>query len=278
MKNRITNDQLIKRLSCIFFITCAAFCLISCGQVSDRDNTDDRPVITVGSSDYPPFIDMDNNGNPTGIDIDILREAFDRIGYGMEFVEINWEDKDDLLESGEIDCVTGGFTVNGREDDYLWIGPYMSSNQVVVVNSTGDIHSLQDLEGKTVAVQSATVAEDILLEHSNPDIPADIRVLSYEDNSLPFAALGCDYIDVLVADEPAVIQYMKDYNTAFSILDEPVMYANVGTAFCKDGDEELCAKVNDAIEEMRNDGTLDEIIESYLGNTESDLGGAESYE
>ena len=58
-----------------------------------------------------------------------------------------------------------------------------------------------------------------MLEHSNPSIPADIQVLSYEDNSLPFAALGCNYVDAIVADEPVVIQYMKDYNTSFTILD-----------------------------------------------------------
>ena len=200
--------------------------------------------------------------------MDILKEAFDRIGYDIRFVEISWEDKDKLLQSGEVDCVSGGFTVESREDDYLWVGPYLSSNQVVVVNATSGIQSLQDLEGKTLAVQAASIAESILLEQSNPDLPENLQVLSYEDNSLPFAALGCNYVDAIVADEPVVIQYMKDYNTVFTILDEPVMHASIGTAFAKDGDAELCAKVNAAIEEMREDGTLEEIINRYLGGSD----------
>ncbi len=245
-----------------------AFCLASCGRGTKAQTTSERPVITVGSQDYPPFIDMDNNGEPTGLDIDILKEAFDRVGYDIRFVEIKWEDKDSLLESGKIDCVTGGFTVQGRETNYLWVGPYVNSNQVVVVNATSGISSLADLEGKSIAVQAASIAEEILLEHSNEDIPEDIEVLSYENNALPFAALGCNYVDALVADEPAVIQYMKDYNTAFTILEEPVMYASVGTAFAKDGDAQLCAKLNAAIDEMRGDGTLEEIINKYLGGAD----------
>ena len=243
------------------------FCITACEKNTSSKTVSERPVITVGSEDYPPFTDLDNNGDPTGIDMDILKEAFNRIGYDIRFVEINWEDKDKLLESGEIDCVSGGFTVESREDDYLLVGPYLSSNQVVVVNTSSGISSLQDLEGKNIAVQAASIAEDILLEHSNPNIPKDIQVLSYEDNSLPFAALGCNYVDAIVADEPVVIQYMKDYNTEFTILDEPVMYANIGTAFAKNGNAELCAKVNNAINEMREDGTLEEIINRYLGGS-----------
>ena len=245
-----------------------AVCLASCGRGTKAQTTSERPVITVGSEDYPPFVDMDNNGDPTGLDMDIIREAFDRLGYDIRFVEIRWEYKDRLLKSGEVDCVTGGFTMEGRQSDYLWAGPYVNSNQVVVVNANSGIDSLADLEGKTVAVQAASIAEDILLEHSNENIPENIDVLSYENNALPFAALGCNYVDALVADEPAVIQYMKDYNTAFTILDEPVMYATIGTAFAKDGDAQLCAKLNDAINQMREDGTLAEIINKYLGGAD----------
>ena len=260
-----SNKNVKEKMLIILIAVTLLFCLTACEKNTSSKTVSERPVITVGSEDYPPFTDLDNNGDPTGLDMDILREAFDRIGYDIRFVEINWEDKDKFLETGEVDCVSGGFTVESREDDYLWVGPYLSSNQVVVVNTTSGIHSLQDLEGKTLAVQAASIAEDILIEHSNPDLPENIQVLSYEDNSLPFAALGCNYVDALVADKPAVIQYMKDYNTEFTILDEPLMYANIGTAFAKNGNAELCTKLNATIDQMREDGTLEEIINRYLG-------------
>ncbi len=275
MTNQNTENKRIsgKRLLIIFAAVILMFCLASCGQSKDTSDTEKRPVITIGSEDYPPFMALDNNGQPTGLDIDIMKEALDRIGYDVNIVSINWEKRDDLLASGEIDCVVGGFTIKGREDDYLWVGPYMRSNQVVAINSTSDIHSLQDLKGKTIAVQTTSIAEDILLEHSNPDVPEDVQVFSYADNNLLFTALGCDYIDALISDEPVVAQYMKDYSTVFTILDEPVMISYVGAAFYKNGNAKLCAKLNTAIDEMREDGTLKKIIERYLDDADRYLGG-----
>ena len=275
MKRAFINKKVSNILLAIFIVATFMVSLCSCKNETIIDDDDNRSVITIGSSDYPPFMDLDNNGNPTGIDVDILEEAFDRIGYDIRFVTISWENKDDLLKSKDIDCVTGGFTINGREDDYLWIGPYMNSNQVIVVNKGSGIDSLNDLNGKTIAVQSSSAAETILLERSNSNIPKDIQILSYEDNMLLFAALNSNYIDAFVADEPVVVQYMKDYETNFVILDEPLINASVGTAFALDGDAELCQKANDAIDEMKKDGTLQEIIENYLDDASRYIEGEE---
>ena len=275
MKRAFINKKVSNILLAIFIVATFMVSLCSCKNETIIDDDDNRSVITIGSSDYPPFMDLDNNGNPTGIDVDILEEAFDRIDYDIRFVTISWENKDDLLKSKDIDCVTGGFTINGREDDYLWIGPYMNSNQVIVVNKGSGIDSLNDLNGKTIAVQSSSAAETILLERSNSNIPEDIQILSYEDNMLLFAALNSNYIDAFVADEPVVVQYMKDYETNFVILDEPLINASVGTAFALDGDAELCQKANDAIDEMKKDGTLQEIIENYLDDASRYIEGEE---
>ena len=275
MKRAFINKKVSNILLTIFIVATFMISLCSCKNETIIDDDDNRSVITIGSSDYPPFMDLDNNGNPTGIDVDILEEAFDRIGYDIRFVTISWENKDDLLKSKDIDCVTGGFTINGRENDYLWIGPYMNSNQVIVVNKGSGIDSLNDLNGKTIAVQSSSAAETILLERSNSNIPEDIQILSYEDNMLLFAALNSNYIDAFVADEPVVVQYMKDYETNFVILDEPLINASVGTAFALDGDAELCQKANDAIDEMKKDGTLQEIIENYLDDASRYIEGEE---
>ena len=275
MKRAFINKKVSNILLAIFIVATFMISLCSCKNETIIDDDDNRSVITIGSSDYPPFMDLDNNGNPTGIDVDILEEAFDRIGYDIRFVTISWENKDDLLKSKDIDCVTGGFTINGREDDYLWIGPYMNSNQVIVVNKGSGIDSLNDLNGKTIAVQSSSAAETILLERSNLNIPEDIQILSYEDNMLLFAALNSNYIDAFVADEPVVVQYMRDYETNFVILDEPLINASVGTAFALDGDAELCQKANDAIDEMKKDGTLQEIIENYLDDASRYIEGEE---
>ncbi len=279
-KKHTKKGLFAKMLPIISAAVMAALLLAGCGSNPEHEtstSTQKRPVITVGSADYPPFIDMDNNGSPTGLDMDIMREAADRVGYDISFVTINWEDRDEMLKTGEIDCVSGGFTVNGREDEYLWVGPYLDANMVVVVNTDALVFSLNELEGKTIAAQSAGMGEDILLEHLNPSISADVQVDSFENSSLMLAALGTDYVDAVLMDEPVAIQYMKDYNTTFTILDEPALPASVGTAFAKDGDAELVAKLNAAIDEMRADGTLEAIRARYL-SLETETAGGEADE
>ena len=78
-----------------------------------------------------------------------------RIQRSPRFVTIKWDDKDGYLEKGEVDCLWGSFSMNGREDDYSWAGPYMYSRQVVVVKAASDIRTLKDLNGKNIAVQNA---------------------------------------------------------------------------------------------------------------------------
>lgn len=137
--------------------------------------------VTVGSDTYPPFVYMDENGDPTGIDVEIGREAFRRMGYEAVFTTINWEQKDALLASGEIDCVWGCYSMSGREDRYQWAGPYMVSRQVVAVNADSGIEDFAGLAGKTIAVQSTGKPEELLLGKKLPDMPALGVAFSLED-------------------------------------------------------------------------------------------------
>ncbi len=80
--------------------------------------------------------------------MNLLQKLFNRMGYQVNVVQINWEKKKELVERGEIDCIMGCFSMEGRLDDYRWAGPYIASRQVVAVNENSDIYKLRDLEGK----------------------------------------------------------------------------------------------------------------------------------
>ena len=89
----------------------------------------------IGGDNYPPFNYTDENGNLAGIDVEFAREAFHRMGYKPVFVNIDWENKKNLVEQGKIDCIWACFSVTGRENDYHWAGPYMLSRQVIAVKT-----------------------------------------------------------------------------------------------------------------------------------------------
>ena len=84
-----------------------------------------------------------------------------RLG-GFKPAPIDWDAKDSLLNSGAINCIWNGFTMEGREDDYTFSDPYMLNGQVIVVKKDSGIKSLDDLTGKTVITQTDSAAEDVL--------------------------------------------------------------------------------------------------------------------
>ena len=236
--------------------------LTACGGTDAKNS--DLPQILIGSDTYPPYIYLNNDGTPAGIDVEIATEAFRRMGYAARFEVIDWEQKTALVESGAIDCIWGCFSMQGRETLYRWAGPYMVSRQVVAVNADSSIQSLSDLAGKTVMVQSTTKPEGIFLSGSDPRIPQTVEVFSIEDRSVQYAMLACGYVDAIAAHETAILQYMKDNNAAFRILEEPLLVTGLGVAFAKNDSRGLDHQLNDTFAQMREDGTLERIVGKYL--------------
>ena len=236
--------------------------LTACGGTDAKNS--DLPQILIGSDTYPPYIYLNNDGTPAGIDVEIATEAFRRMGYAARFEVIDWEQKTALVESSAIDCIWGCFSMQGRETLYRWAGPYMVSRQVVAVNADSSIQSLSDLAGKTVMVQSTSKPEGIFLSGSDPRIPQTVEVFSIEDRSVQYAMLACGYVDAIAAHETAILQYMKDSNAAFRILEEPLLVTGLGVAFAKNDSRGLDLQLNDTFAQMREDGTLERIVGKYL--------------
>ena len=236
--------------------------LTACGGTDAKNSG--LPQILIGSDTYPPYIYLNNDGTPAGIDVEIATEAFRRMGYAARFEVIDWEQKTALVESGAIDCIWGCFSMQGRETLYRWAGPYMVSRQVVAVNADSSIQSLSDLAGKTVMVQSTSKPESIFLSGSDPRIPQTVEVFSIEDRSVQYAMLACGYVDAIAAHETAILQYMKDSNAAFRILEEPLLVTGLGVAFAKNDSRGLDHQLNDTFAQMREDGTLERIVGKYL--------------
>ena len=193
------------------------------------------------------------------------------MGYQPEFVTIDWEQKKQLVDSGEIDCIWGCFSMQGRENDYKWAGPYMISRQVVAVAEDSKIYTLQDLEDKTIAVQVTTKPEGILLKHEDARIPQVRNVLSLQNRELIYTMLDKGYVDAIAAHETSILQYMSDYKESYRILEEPLLVVGLGAAFSLKDDRGIEKELGAVMEEMRTDGTAERIISKYLPDAEEYL-------
>ena len=132
--------RLKRRIFGVFAAALAGVLLCGCTAAEDmQEHRTETPItIKVGSDNYPPFNYTDENGNPAGVDVDLAKESFGRLGYAVSFVGIDWEEKKKLVEHGDIDCIWGCFSIDGREDEYNWTEPYMISRQVVAVNRSSE--------------------------------------------------------------------------------------------------------------------------------------------
>lgn len=251
----------------VWILACLIAVGVLCGCGAQQPDTS-LPKLIIGSDTYPPYVYMDNNGDITGLDVELAREAFRRMGYEAEFTSIDWERKKALVDNGDIDCIWGCFSMNGREEDYLWAGPYMVSRQVVAVNRHSDIQTLGDLAGRSIAVQATTKPEELFLTRSTDDIPEVKVVFSLEDRSVQYAALESGYVDAIAAHEEAITQYMEDYGAEFRFLDPPLLLSGIGVAFSDNDTRGLSEKLTETLAEMRQDGTMLAIVSKYIEHPE----------
>ena len=92
-------------------------CMCSCGKKSESiSDNENLPQIVIGSDNYEPFNYVDSNMQFAGVDVEIAKEAFKRLGYRPVFKQIEWENKDEYLKTGEVDCLWGSFTIIKCQD------------------------------------------------------------------------------------------------------------------------------------------------------------------
>ena len=239
--------------------------LAACGRAAaDKDPEAGLPTLTIGGDNYAPYIYLDEKGNFTGIDVELATEACRRLGYRPVFRQIVWEDKDQELALGNVDCLWGSFTMTGREDLYQWAGPYLFSRQVVVVRADSDIWTLADLAGKRVAVQATSKPETILLERPEPDrVPQVGDVYSFSSMEEAYSAIRKDFVDAIAGHEQTMKLFVSESPETWRILDEELMLSALGVAFLKGTNQSLSHQLAAVLQEMQEDGTTKNIIEKY---------------
>ncbi len=219
---------------------------------------------TVGfDADFPPYGYVEN-GEYKGLDLDMAREVARRNGWEIELKPINWDAKDMELNSGSIDCIWNGFTMNGREDAYEWSEPYAYNRQVVMTKKDTGINNLADLTGKIVAVQTDTPVQKALIPGgSREELGRSFKQLVVSPNyNNAVMELEAGSVDA-VAMDIGVAELKQRGREDFIILAEPVIFEEYGIGFRK-GNTALRDKVQQTLKEMVADGTAAEISGKYF--------------
>ncbi|WP_085829931.1 amino acid ABC transporter substrate-binding protein [Collinsella vaginalis] len=255
-----------------------AFGLTACGGTASTTTSTDAGSSSSSTTDtsasatgklvvgfdqaYPPYGFVGDDGEYTGFDLDLAKAVAEKLGWEVELTPIDWDAKDALLNSGAINCIWNGFTMEGREDGYTFSEPYMLNQQVVVVRKDSGISSLEDLAGKNVITQADSAAEEVL-QGDKADLAATFASLETRpDYNTAFAELESGATDAVACDL-SIAQYQISANPdAYVQLTEPLSSENYAVGF-KKGDTETADKVTAALKELNEDGTVKKIAESY---------------
>ncbi len=233
-------------------------------------STDGLELIVGFDNSYPPYGYTGEDGQYTGLDLDLAQAVADMNGWTMTPYPIDWDAKDALLNEGTINCIWNGFTMEGREGDYTFSDPYMLNEQVVVVRADSDVNSLEDLADKVVITQIDSAAYDVLAgdEAAQADLCASFKQMdTISDYNNAFMQLQAGTVDAVACDLSIAAYQMAANPELYKQLDEALSSEHYAVGFAKtEQGEAIAEKVNEALAALVANGQAKEICDKYASN------------
>ena len=245
--------------------------LTGCGSGKESSKNDDslRKVLDAGQFvlgldvDFPPMGFLDETGEIVGFDIDVAQEVCNRLGVKLVKKGINWDTKEDTLNSGEIDCIWNGMSITpGRAEAMNLSDPYMKNELIVIILGESDARNLSDLTGKKVGVQSGSTALETL---EKSKIYPSITVVTFDDNLTLLQKLADREVDAALVDSIVAYYFIFSDDNQFYVLPDSLGEEKYAVGFRKN-DQALRDKVQQIISEMKADGTLSNISKKWFGS------------
>ncbi len=210
---------------------------------------------------FKPMGYTDENDEIVGFDIDCAEEVCSRLGVKLVKQPIDWDTKEQDLDSGKIDCIWNGMSINASRQEVMNLSePYMKNEMVFVVTADSTIASQADLDGKTVAVQSGSSAQEIL-EGAGLNITENALATNVEC----LQQLELNLVDAVFMDSVVANYEIKESGKNYVLLSDGLEEEEYAIGFRKN-DQALRDKVQQTLSEMKADGKLGEISEKWFGS------------
>ena len=239
--------------------------LVGCGAeetVKDSfDQIKEEGTLVVGLDDtFAPMGFRDGNGDIVGFDVDLANEVAEKLDVEVEFQAIDWALKETELKSGNIDVIWNGYTMTDeRKKQVDFSSPYLENNQIIVVLEDSEIQTKENLSGKVVAAQQSSSAVDAINADESNIVEkfANKEVVLYPSNNDVFN-------DAIVVDETLGRYYMKqNEEISYRVLEDNFGEEKYAVGMRKE-DDKLTEAINNALNEMKADGTFDEIYAKWF--------------
>jgi polar amino acid transport system substrate-binding protein len=234
-------------------------------EAADLDLVEDGKLTVCSDIPYAPF-EFEEGGELKGVDIDLMKAVADKLGLEAEFRDTDFEGIFAALAARNCDVIASSVSITDeREEENDFTEGYFEINQSMLVRK-GEESTLKDfasLKGKTIGVQSETTGAEFAMEEAEK-VDAEVKEFTGADEL--FTALKAKQVDAVVQDFPINAYHAE--NTGETVVsatfeaDEPEQYGFV----VKQGNADLLEAIDKALEELKDDGTYEDILDAYLGD------------
>ena len=241
----------------LVMIASALVIFSSCGK---------EDTLVCGVTIFENMNEKDADGNWTGFESEFAMAVGEIIGMKVEFQEIEWEQKYNELNSGAIDCIWNGFTANSSDNgikrselvDFSY--GYMLNQQCIVVKKAdvANYTSEESLKGKTACVEGGSAGESYAKTVTDADKVSKATAQINAFTEVKSGAVDFIVVDILLAKN---LCGNGDYSD-LAIVEAIELDSEIYAVGFKKGSE-LTAKVNAAIKQLEEDGTLMTLAKKY---------------
>ena len=233
---------------------------------SDWAKIESNGTMKIGITYFEPMNYFDDNGELTGFETEFATAVCEKLGVTPEFVEINWDSKIMELQAQTIDCIWNGTTITPELQEALTISdPYIKNYQVVVIRSdNADVYtSTADLVGKTVEAEAGSAGEAAIIGEGADESLKQAEYISAAKQTDTLLEVKTGAADAAVLDFvlAGAMVGQVDYSDLMIIPDLQLSVEEYGVGFRKDSD--AAEKVNEAMQALIEDGTLNTLAEKY---------------
>ncbi len=215
-------------------------------------------IIMVTEAGFAPY-EFYEGEEIVGVDVEIAKKIAEKTGKELEIKDTDFDSIINEVKTGKADFAAAGLSITEeRLQEVDFSVEYAVSKQVIVVKDESSAESIEDFNGKKVAVQLGTIA-DLVLSDENPEV----ELVQHKKYLLAVEDLKADKVDAIVLDSlPA--EEIINKNPELKILEKEVLTDKYGIAVQK-GNTELLNQINEVLNELMNSGKIQEYTIKYLG-------------
>lgn len=220
-----------------------------------------RLVLGVDAN-FPPMSFVEEDEDIVGFDVDMFQEVCKRLGVELIRRSIDWDDKEEELNGGTIDCI-GSMSVTPESAREMNLSePYIKETLTFVVPGNSSARWLRDLKGRKIGVQAGSTTQEAL---EKLDIYKDITPVLFDDNLTILRQLKTGDLDAGLVDSVAAYYFIYSSSERYFFLPENLGEEKFAIGFRKN-DKELRNRVQEILSEMKADGSLGKISKKCFGS------------